>query len=839
MLKPFLIFGLLTASAWAANLNIKASDFSGKEPLVVTKDIPLIPEFGGKLLVQSPGKLEPGYLYLRKKIDAQHYAFYKGKPANDASRILKTFRPQGAPPDSFLFTKFFGTRIAKAFQDEAEVYFDRNYIYSSRVVSLFYDEKGQWIEIKSVVLGMGAVECEAAPPAYVILEGDSLGLTPVRAASVSAGFHGVKWKAPGFLPVVTGVVVSAGLTAKKSQPMLPLSAVEFLPPFPVSMDTLLDANQLPELEPFWDRLQYNKQQYEIFLSQQKQKFDGIYPKLMSVPKGIPVGDLGYIRYRDLYLQTRDEAYGLFLSAIVSGAKELEQGLQIAQTRKDSLESLLMEERVLLDTASFGKKDKGIQAKLKLRSKDMRMDFVWEGTWLDTAAPSDSLYSALKDPLGWSSLVVQLQNHPVKLSIEQIVARRHYRFLKLFLVSGEKRVELKGSFALPEYVLKQEEVQAWLNRDKAPKDGLKAAKPSKQMDEPKAWVKAYRGDVLEIDGGLFRYKGKSVMLSPYAIQKTEVTQEHFQRIMLQNPAATRKHGLVGAKKPAHNVNWEEAQGFCESIGGGLPTEAQWEFAARAGSNDGQLWKSGAIKQLPSAHAIYWDNSGSLPSKDPGFGPQKVAGREPNAWGIYDMSGNVAEWTQDLDSWFHFYVDTQDPKGAWLGADYVFKGGSWKNSLKEIDLLKKDYEDPRYWGPTLGLRCAFPSHQVLHIDSIKAFLRGKDSLAKAEGITLLGGPIQMVIESLSNPAQAPVPTPTPTPTAKPIPVAGTAPVPAVKPAPPVTAPAPVVAPALTASPAPTPAPATAVPSPTPAVEPAPVVAPAPPPPEPLPASAAPIP
>lgn len=810
MLKILLCVGLLATASVAANLDIKPADFAGKEPLSVSKDIPLVPEFSGKILASTPGTLEPGFLYLRRKINAQQYAWYKGKATSDASRILKTFRPLGTPPDSFVFTKFFGTRIAKAFQDESDIYFDRNFIYSSRVPTLYYEEKGQWVELTSQTVGLGSIEVETTAPAFAFLDGDSLGLTPARRSGVPAGLHSVKLSAQGYLPVVSGFMVTAGLTSKKNLGLLPLSSAEFLAPLPVSMDTLLDAEKLPQLEPFWDRLQYNKQQYEIFLSQQKQKFDGIYPKLMTVPTGIPVGDVGYTRYRDSYLQTRDEAYGLFLSSIVSGAKELEQALQIAQSRKDSLETLIVEERVLLDTVSIQKKDKAVLLKLKMRSKDQRIDVVWEGAWPDSIAPSDSLLMALKDSLGWSFLQVQLQNHPVKLSGEQLVARRHYRYQKLFLVGTETRLELKGVFVLPEYILKQLEVQAWLNRDKAPKDTLKAAKPTRFLEEPKAWFRAYRGDVLEIDGGTFRYKGKSVLLSPYAIQKTEVTQEHFQRIMLSNPA-TRKHGFVGAQKPVHNVNWEEAQNFCEAIGGSLPTEAQWEFAARAGANEGRLWKTGALQQLPSSHAVFLHNSGTLPASDPGYGPQRVGSREPNAWGLFDMQGNVAEWTHDLDSWFHFFVDTKDPQGAWTGADNVFKGGGWKTPLGELDLFKRDYEDPRYWGPTLGFRCAFPSRQALNLDSVKAYLRGKDSLAKADGIVLLGGSIQSVIENFSGQGSAPAIKPAPAKMAAPTPALAPVVLPTPTPAP-VVAPAPVAESAPVAQPSPTPG---ATPEPVPPV------------------------
>ena len=83
---------------------------------------------------------------------------------------------------------------------------------------------------------------------------------------------------------------------------------------------------------------------------------------------------------------------------------------------------------------------------------------------------------------------------------------------------------------------------------------------------------------------FRYKNKVVEMSPYAIQLTETTQLHWSRIRTKNPSK-----FTDPMKPVHNITWYDAKQFCEEIGGNLPTEAQWEFAARAGSNKARLWE----------------------------------------------------------------------------------------------------------------------------------------------------------------------------------------------------------------------------------------------------------
>ena len=148
-------------------------------------------------------------------------------------------------------------------------------------------------------------------------------------------------------------------------------------------------------------------------------------------------------------------------------------------------------------------------------------------------------------------------------------------------------------------------------------------------------------------------------------KYEVTQLQWFTEMGVNPSDFEK---CGGACPVENVSWEDAQRFVAKLTArndgfvySLPTEAQWEYAARAGTSD--KW-AGDVKEM----AWYSDNSGGR--------TQAVGTKRANAFGLYDMHGNVWEWCAD---WYDRYPKTPetDPTGAAKGKYRILRGGSWKD------------------------------------------------------------------------------------------------------------------------------------------------------------------
>ncbi len=187
--------------------------------------------------------------------------------------------------------------------------------------------------------------------------------------------------------------------------------------------------------------------------------------------------------------------------------------------------------------------------------------------------------------------------------------------------------------------------------------------------------------------------RRVTLDSYYIGAFEVTQGQWERVMgtsvsqqMGKAGGTALKG-TGSDYPMYYVSWEEAQAFCQELSRKtgktycLPTEAQWEYAARGGNKNEGTKYSGSW----SIDAVAWYDGNSGSSTHP------VGTKRPNALGIYDMSGNVWEWCSD---WYGDYrtYDTQNPTGASSGSRRVLRGGSWSYSAGGCRVSFRDNYSP---------------------------------------------------------------------------------------------------------------------------------------------------
>jgi formylglycine-generating enzyme required for sulfatase activity len=190
---------------------------------------------------------------------------------------------------------------------------------------------------------------------------------------------------------------------------------------------------------------------------------------------------------------------------------------------------------------------------------------------------------------------------------------------------------------------------------------------------------------------------------FAVAKYEVTQELYQRVMGVNPAKWR-----GPRNSVEMVNWNEANAFCTKVSRllheqkllpeeeviRLPSEAEWEYACRAGSKT--AWSFGDRAGDIGAYAWYKDNS---KGEDPPVGRKK-----PNFWGLYDMHGYVSEWC--ADAWHPGYKGAPTDGSAWTEdgeKDRVIRGGSFADPAESHRSAFRDHKPINTRSDRIGFRC----------------------------------------------------------------------------------------------------------------------------------------
>ncbi len=212
--------------------------------------------------------------------------------------------------------------------------------------------------------------------------------------------------------------------------------------------------------------------------------------------------------------------------------------------------------------------------------------------------------------------------------------------------------------------------------------------------PQSFTESVNGasfDMVAIKGGTFQMGSNessdekpihTVTVSDFSIGKTEVTQAQWAAVMGSNPS-----NFKGDNLPVETVSWDDVQVFINKLNAKtgktyrLPTEAEWEYAA--GGVIGQKW-AGTITESSLANFAWYDaNSGSK--------THPVGTKQPNQFGLYDMSGNVWEWCSD---WYGSYSSSpqNNPMGASTGSYRVYRGGSWRGEATYCRVARRGSNTP---------------------------------------------------------------------------------------------------------------------------------------------------
>jgi formylglycine-generating enzyme required for sulfatase activity len=197
----------------------------------------------------------------------------------------------------------------------------------------------------------------------------------------------------------------------------------------------------------------------------------------------------------------------------------------------------------------------------------------------------------------------------------------------------------------------------------------------------------------------------VYLSSYLIDRYEVTNAQYRQCV--------DGGACGAPRdretfddrernghPVVNVTWSQARAYCQWAGKRLPTEAEWEKAARG--TDGRRYPWGNNEMVIEQHRPK-GNEAKLTAN--GMGPIETDAASASPYGVYGLVGSVSEWVKD---WYaddlYAVSSSRDPQGPLRGSFRVLRGAGWNEGLPELRSSYRGWDEMTYWGPTLGIRCA---------------------------------------------------------------------------------------------------------------------------------------
>jgi formylglycine-generating enzyme required for sulfatase activity len=219
------------------------------------------------------------------------------------------------------------------------------------------------------------------------------------------------------------------------------------------------------------------------------------------------------------------------------------------------------------------------------------------------------------------------------------------------------------------------------------------------------------NLVQVDGGTFlmgspdslgnTYEVQhSVSVSTFQMQPTEVTQELYELVTETNPSENKAWNDM----PVTNVSWEDCQVFIKKLNEitgkeyRLPTEAEWEYAAKGGAkSEGYLYAGSN-----NLHEVGWfeDNSGNA--------MHVVATKRFNEIGLYDMTGNVLEWCSDLFGPYRLDErGSNNPEGLDNGYDHVFRGGCWRGNEKNCLTTYREWAPKDKRHSLIGFRLVLPA------------------------------------------------------------------------------------------------------------------------------------
>ncbi len=284
-----------------------------------------------------------------------------------------------------------------------------------------------------------------------------------------------------------------------------------------------------------------------------------------------------------------------------------------------------------------------------------------------------------------------------VDLDRKAAIPHYRFF--FKDNGEMRL-------VPKYKakVKYEGVLSrvyFMVKETSEKVKKKIIDATPEIGDPMVTIKAGCFMMGSEKGHLDERPVHEVCLAKFEMDQYEVSQKSFQDVMGDNPSLN-----LGANNPVDSVTWFEANQYCKRLGKRLPSEAEWEYAARAGTNTEYYWGD----KIDVRYANFCDKNCKLNDKvsdlDDGYAHTAPIGTyKPNAFDLYEMVGNLSEWVEDFMQENYYQISPKyNPQGPEMQkVRRIFRGGAWNMKPDELRVANRNSIVMNYRPESMGFRC----------------------------------------------------------------------------------------------------------------------------------------
>jgi formylglycine-generating enzyme required for sulfatase activity len=667
----------------------------------------IIIPFEGTTLKQVPSApaLKSGEVLLRRRFSATEYGLFIGRMNEKAYSRLSAFRiQQSGALSSNIVLKFYSQQVTNPDLDMANVYFDNDLVYVENAAKLFYND-GVWQSLAMQTLLPSRLTITSEPPgAAIFIDGAEKGITPYYGGAVFQPSAVVQIKKDGyyiqedFVDLEGKGQVTKDFTLSKKLSFSNGAEID------AQAYTAENTESIDEIEQRISDLERKAEMQKAENKSALEDFEKKYPALQ--PKGEFEKQAAFEEREKKYAEQKATEKSSLETGESGKINTISDAIEKVKTYKATIEDRTYQRYYSTDGLRLSQyESEGEYFPVSMEIKEGEFDFTFYGT---LKIPID-VAPDFKQKLGDGRLSLSYKNKAIVVSVNGRKTKRFYEFTGIKLRFREKDYDMEGKFTLPGYVTSSKEYREYQSEmaeeaRKAEAEKARFAEEKRAAEAAKKAEERLTKDMVYVEGGTFMmgdYDKHSVTVNSFYIQKTEVTQAQWMAIMGNNPSR-----FIGDDLPVEQVNWSDCQEYIRKLnqktGGNyrLPTEAEWEYAARGGNKSQGYTYSGSnnIDEV----AWYGGNSGNR--------TQWVGTKGANELGIYDMSGNVSEWCSDwYDENYYKTSPSENPQGPATGSYRVFLGGSWLSNAAISRVAYRHHGFPYIRNFGLGFRPVLSSNR----------------------------------------------------------------------------------------------------------------------------------